>query len=72
MLLLYIYIYIYVCVCVCVCCVCSDFLIMEEVYRASIPFEEHWGQVTMMKALVGMVTREGTKFEDVIKNFSKR
>ena len=53
---------------------------MEEVYRAPIPFEEHWGQVTLMKALwyflqylVGMVAREGTKFQDIIKKLiSKR
>jgi len=53
---------------------------MEEVYRAAIPFEEHWGQVTLMKALwyflqhlVGMVTAEGTKFKDIInKVVSKR
>ena len=58
----------------------NTFLIMEEVYRAPIPFEEHWGQVTLMKALwyflqhlVGLVTREGTKFEDIIKKLvSKR
>ena len=53
---------------------------MEEVYRAAIPFEEHWGEVTLMKALwyfiqhlVGMVTTEGTKFQDIInKLVSKR
>ena len=58
----------------------NTFIIMEEVYRAAIPFEEHWSQVTLMKALwyflqhlVGMVTREGTKFEDIIKKLvSKR
>ena len=58
----------------------NTFLIMEEVYRAPIPFEEHWGQVTLMKALwyflqylVGMVAREGTKFQDIIKKLiSKR
>ena len=58
----------------------NTFLIMEEVYKAPIPFEEHWGQVTLMKALwyflqhlVGMVTREGTTFQDMIKKLiSKR
>ena len=49
-------------------------ILLEEVYRAPIPFEEHWGQVTLIKALwcflqylVGMVAKEGTKFEDIIK-----
>ena len=62
---------------------CSDsntFLIMEEVYKAPIPFEEHWGHIKLMKALwyflehlVGMVTTEGAKFQDMItKLVSKR
>ena len=58
----------------------NTFVIMEKVYRAPIPFEEHWGQIKLMKALwyflehlVGMVTTEGTKFQDIIKKLvSKR
>jgi len=55
---------------------CSDsdtFLIMEEVYGAAIPFEEHWGHTTLVKALwyflhqlVSMVITPDCKFEDVI------
>lgn len=58
----------------------NTFIIMEEVYRAPIPFEEHWDHLRLMKALwyflehlVGMVTTEGTKFKDIIKKLvSKR
>jgi len=46
---------------------------MEEVYKAAIPFEEHWGHATLIKALwyflhqlVTMVITPDAKFEDVI------
>ena len=53
---------------------------MEEVYKAPIPFEEHWGHIKLMKALwyflehlIGMVTTEGTKLHGMIKKLvSKR
>ena len=47
---------------------------MEEVYKAAIPFEEHWGHTTLAKALwyflhqlVTMVITPDAKFEDVIR-----
>ncbi|XP_065896697.1 hypoxia-inducible factor 1-alpha inhibitor-like isoform X2 [Dysidea avara] len=52
----------------------DTFLIMEEVYRAAIPFEEHWGHTTLVKSLwyflhqlVTMVITPDAKFEDVIR-----
>jgi len=58
----------------------NTFLVMEEVYRAPIPFEEQWGQIKLMKTLwyflehlVGMVASEAAKFQDIItKLVSKR
>ena len=61
-------------ICLLSCSNSDTFLIMEEVYRAAIPFEEHWGHTTLVKSLwyflhqlVTMVITPDAKFEDVIR-----